>query len=157
MIARRSFLHALLAGLTLAAPGLAHADPRTRAHRRVRRKVRRRVRRRIRRRAIWRATRGWRLLTVPVAMAVGWELALDDRVVVVHEVRTVEKIGDAGKPVNVEVVVVDGASGKREEIVIERADNAENGKDLDGTVLAADDTRSPSVEREEEVEEEVED
>ena len=155
MILRRSFLIGLLAGATCLSPALSLAGPRTKAPRRVRRKVRRLIRRRIRRRAVWRARHGWRVLAIPVALAVGWELLIDDRVVVVRELKTVDKNDDLGKAVRVEVVVVDGG-GKSEEIVVQREDSPENAQELDGTVLGEGEKDGPSVEKEEEVEEEVE-
>lgn len=79
---------------------------------------------------------------VPVAVAVGWELALGPRVVVVREVRPTT------------VIVVDSAGGAPEEIEIQREDNAENMAEEAGSELAAGDA-SPGRESEEDVEEEV--
>ena len=81
---------------------------------------------------------------VPLALAVGWELALDKRVVIVHEVRP-----DV-------VVVIDPKTNVKEELAIVREDDAENVKELPGAVLAEADTTTPSREVEEEAEEEVE-
>lgn len=111
--------------------------------RRVRRRVRRHVRRRFRRRVIWRTVGARRALVVPLAIAVGWELAVDKRVVVVHEVRPEV------------IVVIDPKTNAREEIAIVREDTAENTKELEGTVLAEGDAATPARENEEEVEEEV--
>lgn len=87
---------------------------------RRRRKVRRVRRRRIRRRVIWRTAGGRRVLVVPVGVAVGWELMVDDRVVVVHEVRT-------------DVIVVKDASGKTEEIAVAKEDTDDNKAELEGS------------------------
>jgi hypothetical protein len=89
-----------------------------------------------------------RLLVVPLALAVGWELAVDDRVVVVHEVKNPSP--------DVTVVVVRDGSGKTEEIEVVREDNADNAVELDGTELAEGDTSTPGREVEVEVEVEVE-
>jgi bifunctional DNA-binding transcriptional regulator/antitoxin component of YhaV-PrlF toxin-antitoxin module len=144
---RRQLLTVLLAALGAGATGEALAGPRRRAARRTRRRVRRRVRRRHRRRVTWRVVGDRRRLVVPVALAVGWELAVDDRVVVVHEVKTVE---------GAEVVVVKNADGSTEEIEIDREDTAENSVAQQSSVLPDSDTKTPAVETEEEVEEEVE-
>lgn len=127
----------------------AWAGPRKR--RRVRRRIKRRVRRRIRRRVLWRTVGPRRALVVPIALAVGWELAVaaekanePDVIVVVKEVKVVEKR---------EVLVTVTPDGKVREIDVDREDNADNGKDLPGTELAAADV-APSVDAE--IEEEVE-
>ncbi len=128
----------------------AEAGPRRRAKKaRKRRRRRRRVRRRIRRRVRRRVVRGRNLWVIPVAAAVGWELMLDDKVVVVKETKIVEKEAE-----KVEVVVVVHPDGTTEEIEVAREDDDENGKDLEGTELAADDTTTPAIETE--IEEEVE-
>ena len=87
---------------------------------------------------------------IPVATAVGWELMLDDRVVVVQETKTVAREGTT-----IEVVVVLDSSGKTEEIEVHREADEENSKELEGTELAADDATTPAIETEvaEEVEE----
>jgi hypothetical protein len=119
-----------------------------RAVRRARRRVHRRVRRRIRRRVTFRTVAGRRVWVAPVALAVGWELALENnRVVVVREIRFVERSG-----ARVEVAVVQGANGKTEELEIVREDTAENKQDLQGSLLPDDDKTTPAVEKEEEVE-----
>ena len=120
---------------------VALAGPKVR--RKIRRRVRRKVRRRIRRRVLWRTVGARRALVVPLALAVGWELALDNRVVVVHEVKPEV------------IVVIDPTTNKKEEIAVVKEDDAENAKDLQGTALAATDTTSPAKEAEEEIEEEV--
>ena len=118
------------------------------AVRRTRRRVRRRVRRRIRRRVTFRTVAGRRVWIAPVALAIGWELVLDNnRVVVVKETKFVERNG-----ARVEVAVVQSLDGKSEEIEIVRENTAENSKDLSGTVLADDDKTTPALEKEEEVE-----
>jgi len=116
--------------------------------RRARRRVRRRVRRRIRRRVTFRIVAGRWVWVAPVALAVGWELVLDNnRVVVVKETKFVERSGT-----KVEVAVVQGADGKTEELEIVRENTAENSKDLQGSILPDDDKTTPAVEKEEEVE-----
>lgn len=148
---RRSVL-ASLAGLfagavAVGSAGLATAQ-RPGAVRRARRRVRRRVRRRIRRHVTFRMFAGRRVWVAPVALAVGWELALEtNRVVVVKETRFVERSG-----ARVEVVVVQGADGKTEELEIVREDNADNGKHLEGSLLAENDKTTPGIEKEEDVE-----
>ena len=129
---RRALLIGLLALLPSAAfahPGL-HRHPHRGARRR---RIRRRVhRRRVRRRVRWRVVAGRRLLVVPLAVAVGWELALDDRIVVVKEVHG-------------ETLVVVHADGKRETVEIVREDTDENARELEGSTY--------EVEIEEEVDE----
>ena len=68
----------------------------------------------------------------PLAVAVGWELALDDRIVVVKEVHG-------------ETLVVVHADGKRETVEIVREDTDENARELEGSTY--------EVEIEEEVDE----
>jgi hypothetical protein len=128
MLSRRELLAALVA--LSAAPALAHPGPHRHPHRRRVRRVRRRIRRRIRRRAAWRVFGPRRLLVVPLAVAVGWELLVDDRVVVVHEVHH-------------DHVVVKHSDGKTEKIDVHKEDTEENAKELEGSDV--------------EVEEEVED
>ncbi|MBL8956207.1 MAG: hypothetical protein JNK82_35875 [Myxococcaceae bacterium] len=136
---RRRVLQLLAAGVCFVALEAA-AGPLRR--RRVRRRIRRRVRRRIRRRVIWRAVGPRRALVVPLALAVGWELAVDNRVVVVHEVRP-----DV-------IVVVDPKTNAKEEIAAVKEDTPDNGKELEGTLVAENDA-GPFRENEEDVEEEV--
>ncbi len=145
---RREFLTTLataVAGLTL--PLAASARPRRRpthrpARRTVRRHVRRRVRRRIRRPVTYRTFAGKRRLVVPVAVAVGWELALDDQVVRVVAIED-------------DVMTVRFADGQVTDHAIHREDTVDNSLVLQGTELDADDTSSPFVEAEEDVEIEV--
>ena len=81
-------------------------------------------------------------------MVVGWELALaSNRVVVVKEVRFVDRAGT-----RVEVVVVQGADGKTEELEIVREDTADNARNLQGSVVPDADRTTPVVEAEEDVE-----
>src|SRR5689334_12543320 len=110
---RRHFVSLVVALAASAAAPAALAGPRRRHMRRVRR-------RRIRRRVIWRTHAGRRALVVPVGVAVGWELMVDDRVVVVHEVKN-------------DVIVVKDASGKTEEIAIVKEDTADNSAELEGS------------------------
>ena len=114
-------------------PGHAHG-------RRVRRRVRRRIRRRWRRRVAWRVVGPRRALVVPVAVAVGWELALDSRVVIVREVRPTT------------VVVVDVNGGAPEEVEIDKEDTSDNTREEQGAPAAA---GEPGRDSEEDVEEEV--
>lgn len=113
-----------------------------------RRRVRRRVRRRIRRRVVTRVVLGRRVWVAPVALVVGWELALaSNRVVVVREVKFVERAGT-----RVEIVVVQGSDGKTEELEIVREDTADNAKNIQGSVVPDGDRTTPVVEAEEDVE-----
>lgn len=147
MMNRREVTTGLLALMALLAAGEADARPARRARRRTRRRVRRRVRRRHRRRVVRRTVAGRAVWVVPVAAAVGWELMLDDKVVVVVE--------DKGaKPDNPDVVVlvVKDESGKTQTIEAVREDTADNSKALQGSKLPDSDTTTPAVETEEEVE-----
>ena len=148
---RRSALSSI-AGLLVSTCVLGFADTATAqrrpAVRRARRRVRRRVRRRIRRHVAFRVVAGRRIWVAPVALAIGWELALDDnRVVVVTETKFVERSG-----ARVEVVLARGADGKTEELEIVRENTAENVKDLQGSTLPDDDKTTPAIEKEEDVE-----
>jgi hypothetical protein len=116
---------------------LAYDNPRRRVRHRLR------VRRRIRRHAFTRLRFGRPFWVVPIGLAAGWELNHDHRVVVVREVRIVEKDG-----VKSEVAVVQDAGGKTEEIEITREDTADNRKNLAGTVLDEADTTTPAIEDE---------
>jgi hypothetical protein len=116
--------------------------------RRTRRRVRRRVRRRICRRVTFRVVAGRRIWVAPAALAIGWELILDNnRVVVVKETKIVERSGT-----KVEVAVVQGDDGKTEELDIVRENTDGNSKDIEGSILSDDDKTTPAVEKEEEVE-----
>jgi hypothetical protein len=137
---RRKFFGALTAplgivlGLSLA-DALAYDNPRRRIRTRLR------VRRRIRRHAFIRLRFGRPFWVVPVGLAVGWELSLRNRVVVVRDTRIVEKGG-----VRTEVAVVQGPDGKSEQVEITREDTAENRKNLEGSVLDDSDTTTPAIE-----------
>jgi hypothetical protein len=132
-ISRRSFLAGLstltaLAGVGLAvSPAAAHPGAHRHPHRRsVRKRQRRhrravrRARRRVRRRVRWRVIAGRRALVVPLAVAVGWELLVDDRVVRVTEVHHHH-------------VVVVHSDGRTEELPIAREDTDDNGVELEGS------------------------
>lgn len=93
---------------------------------------------------------GRKLWVVPVGMALGWELMLDDRVVVVKETKVIEK--EAAK---IEVVVVVHTDGTTEEVEVHREDDEENAVEQEGTELGAEDTTTPAIETE--IEEDVED
>ena len=80
---------------------------------------------------------------VPVGLAVGWKLFYENRVVVVKEIKVVEKDG-----VKVQVASVQDSSGKVEDVEILREDSDENRKDLEGSVLPDDDKKTPGVEGE---------
>jgi len=130
---RREFLAAVIA--LASAPALAHPGFHRHPHRRRVRRVRRRIRRRrIRRRVIWRTIGPRHLLVVPLVVAVGWELLVDDRVVVVHEVHH-------------DHIVVKRSDGRTEKIETVKEDTEENSKELEGS----------EYEVEEEVEEEEKD
>ncbi len=144
---RRDLLSAIAGTLSVVVGGLADLAAQRRPARRARRRVRRRVRRRIRRHITVRTIAGRRVWVAPVALAVGWELVLGrNRVVTVREVKFVERGG-----ARVEIAVVEGSDGKREELEIVREDTAENGKDLQGSILPDDDKTTPAIEKEEEV------
>ncbi len=132
-VSRRVLLTGLL--LLISPTALAHPGRPGHSHRaKRRRKVRRRVRRRrIRRRVGWRLVRGRRVLVVPLGIAVGWELVVDDHIVIVKEVHTHK-------------IVVEKTDGSVQSIDVEKGDTAENAKDLEGSDY--------EVEVEEEVEEE---
>jgi hypothetical protein len=99
----------------------AHRGPHAHPHRKVRRKVRRRVRRhRVRRRTSWRALHGRRYLVVPMGLAIGWELWVDNRLVVVREVHE-------------HTIVVAHEDGSVETLDTQREDTAENAEELQGS------------------------
>jgi hypothetical protein len=150
---RRDFCSAfavLLGGaLTLTTQDALADRPRRVRRRRIRRRIR--VRRRIRRRVVTRTVFGRPFWVVPVGLAVGWELVHAGRVVVVKEIKVVEKEGH-----KIEVATVQDESGKVDHVEITREDTADNAKNLEGSVLADDDKTTPAIESEEEREEEVE-
>jgi hypothetical protein len=133
-----------LVGSLLAAVGADAAVLRRGVRRRM---VRRRVRRRFRRRVITRVVLGRRFWVVPLAVAVGWELVHDNRVVVVKEIKTVVRDGS-----KVEVALVSDDTGKTEEVDILREDNRANAKDLGGSVIAETDKSTPGIDAEIEAE-----
>jgi len=118
---------------TLAVPAIlwsadaeAHRGAHKHPHKKVRRKVRRRVRRhRVRRRVSWRARHGRRFLVVPLGLAVGWELWVDNRLVVVREVHE-------------HTIVVTLQDGSTETIEVQREDTDENAEDLQGSEYEVD-------------------
>jgi len=139
---RRSLFRSLgagLAGVLVFGVRGAEAGPRRRALRRHRRRVRRRIRRRV----AFRMIHGRRVWIVPVGLAVGWELMLDRRVVVVKETKYVVVDG-----ARTEVLVVQDSDGKTEEIHVAREDTPDNRANLEGSVLPDDDKKTPGVDSE---------
>ena len=122
---RRSLLACLIAGL-VAPTVLAHPGPHHHPHHRARRAIRRRRiwRHRVRRHVAWRVFGPRRLLVVPLAVAVGWELFVDDRVVVVKEVHEHK-------------VIVEHSDGKTEEIEVHKEDTADNTQEHEGSKYEA--------------------
>ena len=123
-ISRRSLVVIILA---LIAPQLSAHPGRHRHPHRIKKRlrkpriVRRRViRRRVRRRVLWRTVRGRRVLVTPLALAIGWELMLDNKVVIV-------------KTVHVDKIIVEHENGDTEEVDIVREDTSENSKELEGS------------------------
>jgi len=85
---------------------------------------------------------------VPVGLAVSWELMHENRVVVVKELKTVDRNG-----AKIQVAVVQDGAGKVEDVEILREDTEDNRKDLEGSVLPDSDKTTPGVEAESEVDE----
>ncbi len=139
MTTRRSLIVALLAGLAVAAVEAEASPARRTIRRRTRRRTRRRVRRRHRRRVRRRVVAGRSVLVVPVALAVGWELVVDDRVWIVTRVYTVEGVETA------ELKASDGTT--RSEPIV-REDTADNREELEGSPLPESDTTTPGVDTE---------
>lgn len=134
---RRSWLACLTA-----APWLLAADAHAEQRGRVRRRVRRRTRRRIRRRVGFRTVSGQRVLVVPLAVAAGWELAVDDRVLVVQRVQADSlDAAAAGAP----------ADTLPAKIPTFRQDTPANSVEHMGSLLPGDDTTTPAIEVEETV------
>ncbi|MCO4774264.1 MAG: hypothetical protein KDA24_29830, partial [Deltaproteobacteria bacterium] len=75
------------------------------------------------------------------------ELAHEDRIVVVKEIKVIEVEGESTEA----IITTEG-----EEILIEREDDDANSKAEQGSTLPENDTKTPAVETEEEVEIEVE-
>lgn len=88
---------------------------------------------------------------MPVGVAVGWELLRDDKVVVVKEVKVVEVESEPR-----EIVVLIHTDGREEEIEVVREDDENNSVEIEGSILPEGDVKTPGVESEIEVEEEVE-
>ena len=119
---RRTFiaeLVVLLGAILIAGIEEAEAWRPWRRRRRRRRLIRRR---RVRRRVLFRTFGGARLLVVPLAVNVGWELAYGGRVVVVKEVK--EK-----------TIIVEHSDGKTEEIEVHKEDTKENTEDVEGSEI----------------------
>lgn len=145
MISRRQLVLSLAAAIGVAAIGSgdAEAAPRSPARRRTRRRTtRRRVRRRHRRVVRRRVVVGTSMLVVPVTLAVGWELVVDDRVYVVEKIYVVD---------DVEMVTLVASDGTTIEEPVVREDTPENSQEMEGSELPEDDTTTPNVETEEEV------
>lgn len=103
--------------------------------------ARRNLRRRFRRRVDVRIINGRPFWVVPVALAVGWELVHENRVVLVKETRFIEQEGK-----KVEVVVVQDSVGRTEQIGIIREDTPENTVNLQGSEIPESDFTTPGVE-----------
>ena len=103
--------------------------------------ARRILRRRFRRRVVVRIINGRPFWVVPVALAVGWELVHETRVVLVKETRFIEQEGK-----KVEVVVVQDSVGRTEQIGIIREDTPENTVNLQGSEIPESDFTTPGVE-----------
>ena len=126
---------------------------REKKRKKARRKVRRAIRRRHRRRSFWKNVGKRRLAVVPLLLAVGWELVIDDRPYVVRRFKFVEV-----ESVRTEVVVIVDDSGVEHEHPIHREDTEDTLFELEGSELTAAEADVPGVDGfiEEEVEEEVE-
>lgn len=135
---RRIFLAALAAPLGIA---LALASTGVQARRLAGRRVRHRVRHRIRRRIATRFMFGRPFWVVPVHVAVGWELMHLHRVVVVREIRVVERDGRRG-----EIAVVQDDSGQILEMDITREDTPDNSVDFPGMAIPESDANTPALE-----------
>lgn len=118
---RRRLLSLFVASL-LAPSVMAHNGHHHHHHRHPHRvRVRRRIwRRRIRRHVAWHVISGRRLLVVPVALAVGWELLVDNKPVVVKEVHNHK-------------VVIEHIDGRTETVEVVKQDTPENTKNHEGT------------------------
>ena len=139
MQTRRALVAAIAASLALVTLDAEAVPPAARRRRRTRRTVRRRVRRRHRRRVRRRVVAGRSYLVVPVALAVGWELAFDDQVWVVTRIHVVEGTE------TVELKATDGTTAS-EPIV--REDTTDNTTELEGSELPEGDTATPGVDSE---------
>lgn len=141
MHTRRTLILAVIAGLATASLSDAEANPRARSRvrRRTRRTVRRRVRRRHRRRVRRRVIAGRSVLVVPIGLAVGWELMIDDRVYVVTSINKVE---------GGETAELQASDGSVKSEPIHREDTDENAVEHEGSELPEGDTTTPGVENE---------
>ena len=128
MTNRRVFLSGILASAAAIFAGIVATDsdagPRRRKKRRqkAKRKHNRKVHRRVRRRTRWRVVRGRRRLVVPLGIAIGWELAYDDHVVLVKEVHEHH-------------IVVEHPDGTTENVDVHQEDTEENSEELEGSVI----------------------
>jgi hypothetical protein len=135
---RRNFIAALAAPIGIA---LALTSTGVQARRIGSRRVRHRVRHRIRRRISTRFIRGRPFWVVPVHLAVGWELMHLHRVVVVREIRVVERDGQRS-----EIAVVQDATGQTVEMDITREDTRDNSIDFPGMAIPESDANTPALE-----------
>lgn len=137
---RRELLSVVVAGI-----GAIATSPITQAEVRVRRVSRwprrqRVYRRRFRRISFTRVVYGRPFWVVPVRLAPGWELMHGNRVVVVKEIRAIEKNGQKS-----EVALVEDNTGKSEQVEILREDNGENAGEIGGSVVPDEDITTPTV------------
>jgi len=123
--------HMMLGFICFLLPSTTFAHKGRKGHRHVFRGVRRPApryrriwRRRVRRPVYWRGPYDRRLLVVPLALAVGWELMIDGRVVVVNEVRK-------------NTIVVQHDNGHQATIEVHREDTKENTRELEGSEYEA--------------------
>lgn len=140
MTTRRQLVLGLVALGALTHTAEAAAGPRRPVRRRTRRRTRRRIRRRHRRRVTRRVVAGRSLLVVPVALAVGWELLVDDRVYVVTAI--------APDAAGIETATLTDDAGSTLKEAILREDTADNGQQLVGSEIDESDTTTPGVEEE---------
>lgn len=141
MTTRRTLIIALVGAAAVAAAPEAIAAPRRRVRRRTRRRTRRRVRRRHRRRVTRRVVAGVSYLVVPVSVAVGWELMMD------NQVYTVTKIVPATAD-GPETVIITASNGQTQTMAILREDTPENAAELEGSEIPEGDTSTPGIESE---------
>lgn len=114
-ISRRNFALGLVA-LLIPVTASAHRSKRKHRHKYPLRPA---ARRRFRRRVGWRMVAGRRRLVVPLALAVGWELVVDNRVAVVREIHTHH-------------IVVEHSDGSRESIDSLSEDTNQNSEQYTG-------------------------
>jgi hypothetical protein len=77
---------------------------------------------------------------VPIGLAIGWELVHENRIVVVKQIKVVERDG-----AKVEVAVVQDSAGATEEVEVLREDTQANREELEGSVIADADQTTPGV------------